>query len=198
MHLLQDDAVQPLQIGQVKIHGDQQVDLPVHQLADQLLPGVGHGGKLHFRVQAVVLTEQLGDGVLLQDGGDAQGQVGLLLLGDGLGPGHDLFQPGRELVDLLEEILSGQRQLDMGGVALQQGDVQFLFQGAELAADGCLGHKAGPRCLGKAAGAGYPLKVHDLLQCHTLFLLPASKIVKPCQEYNKFLVQTQPPYAFKL
>lgn len=149
-------------------------------------------------MQAVVLTEQLGDGVLLQDGGDAQGQVGLLLLGDGLGPGHDLFQPGRELVDLLEEILPGQRQLDMGCVALQQGDVQFLFQGADLAADGCLGHKAGPRRLGKAAGAGYPLKVHDLLQCHTLFLLPASKIVEPCQEYNKFLVQTQPPYAFKL
>ena len=69
------------------------------------MPGAGHGGKLYFRVQAVVLTEQLGDGVLLQDGGDAQGQVGLLLLGDGLGPGHDLFQPGRELVDLLEEIL---------------------------------------------------------------------------------------------
>ena len=65
VHLLQDDAVQPLQIGQVKIHGDQQVDLPVHQQADQLLPGAGHGGKLHFRVQAVVLTEQLGDGVLL-------------------------------------------------------------------------------------------------------------------------------------
>ena len=86
----------------------------------------------------------------------------------------------------------------MGCVALQQGDVQFLFQGADLAADGCLGHKAGPRRLGKAAGAGYPLKVHDLLQCHTLFLLPASKIVEPCQEYNKFLVQTLPPYAFKL
>ena len=119
--------------------------------------------------------------------GDAQGQAGLLLLGDGLGPGHDLFQPGRELVDLLEEILPGQRQFDMGCVALQQGDVQFLFQGADLAADGCLGHKAGPRRLGKAAGAGYPLKVHDLLQCHTLFLLPASKLWNLAKSITNFL-----------
>ena len=157
---------QTVQRRHVKIQSQQDVQIGFDQIVDQRSARPLHHGERRLRVPLPQAVQKRRCRPLLKDGGRGKHELAGTCTVDLLGGLNGLPQLCGDLLSLLEKIPPGGCQGHMGRVAVKQAQIHFLFQLADLAADGSLGDKAFLCRFGKAQAVGHGLKIQQLLKCH--------------------------------